>query len=90
MVFCFGFTVRVLAVKMAPVDVQKMTLIIESRLFDWTVMPFSIKNATNTFSRTLSKVFGAHMNKFLKVSQMILTSIVCHGRSIWSIFNSCL
>jgi hypothetical protein len=35
-------------------------------------------------------VFGAYMNKFLKVSQMILTSIVCHGRSIWSIFDSCL
>jgi hypothetical protein len=79
-----------LAVKMAPVDVQKTTLITKSRLFDWTVMPFSIKNATNTFSRTLSKVFGAYMNKFLKVSQMMLTSIVWHGRSIWSIFDSCL
>jgi hypothetical protein len=50
MVFCFGFSVRILAVKMAPVDVQKTTLITKSRLFDWTVMPFSIKNATNTFS----------------------------------------
>jgi hypothetical protein len=48
MVFCLGFSIRVLAVKMAPVDVQKTTLIINSRLFDWKVMPFSIKNATNT------------------------------------------
>jgi len=82
MVFCFGFSVRILAVKMAAVDVHMTTLITKSRLFDWTVMPFSIMNATNTFSRTLSEVFEAYMNKFLKVSQMILTSIVCHGRSI--------
>jgi hypothetical protein len=79
-----------LAVKMAAVDVHMTTLITKSRLFDWTVMPFSIMNATNTFSRTLSEVLGAYMNKFLKVSQMILTSIVCHGRSIWRIFDSCL
>jgi hypothetical protein len=30
-------------------------------------MPFGVKNATNTFSITMIKVFGYYMDKFLKV-----------------------
>jgi hypothetical protein len=28
---------------------------------------FGMKNATNTFSRTMTEVFGQYMDKFLKV-----------------------
>ncbi len=30
-------------------------------------MLFGMKNATNTFSRTMIEVFGEYMDKFLKV-----------------------
>jgi len=30
-------------------------------------MPFSMKSATNTFSKTMTKVFGSYMDKFMKV-----------------------
>ncbi len=30
-------------------------------------MPFGMENATNTFSKTMTKDFGAYMDKFLKV-----------------------
>jgi hypothetical protein len=48
-------------------DVKKTALITKSSLFDWNVMPFGMKNATNTFSRTMTKVFRQYMDKFLKV-----------------------
>jgi hypothetical protein len=47
-------------------DVKKTTLITKSSLFDWNVMPFDMKNATNTFSRTMTEVFKEYMDKFLK------------------------
>jgi hypothetical protein len=47
--------------------VCKSTLITKLYLFNWTIMPFGMKNATNTFSETMTKVFGAYMDKFLKV-----------------------
>jgi len=30
-------------------------------------MPFGMKNAKNTFSKIMTKVFGDYMDKFLKV-----------------------
>jgi hypothetical protein len=47
--------------------VRKSTLITKLDLFNWTIMPFGMKNATSTFSKTMTKVFGAYMDKFLKV-----------------------
>jgi hypothetical protein len=35
-------------IRMAPEDMKKTTLITNTRLYDWTVMPFGLKNATNT------------------------------------------
>jgi len=52
---------------MAPEDIKKTVLITKSGLYDWTVMPFGLKNATSTFTRTMSEVFKDLGDKFLKV-----------------------
>jgi hypothetical protein len=52
---------------MAPEDMKKTVLITKTGLYDWTVMPFGLKNATNTFTRTMSEVFKDLGSKFLKV-----------------------
>jgi len=54
-------------IQMAPEDVKKTALITKTGLYDWTVMPFGLKNATSTFTRTMSKVFKDFGSKFLKV-----------------------
>jgi len=54
-------------IRMAPEDMKKMALVTKTGLYDWTVMPFGFKNATNTFTRTMSLVFKELGNKFLKV-----------------------
>jgi hypothetical protein len=46
---------------------KKKTLITKIRLYDWTVMPFGLKNATSTFTITMSEVFKDLGSKFLKV-----------------------
>jgi hypothetical protein len=53
---------------MAPEDMKKTALITKTGLYDWTVMPFGLKNATSTFTRTMSLVFKELGDKFLKVS----------------------
>jgi hypothetical protein len=35
--------------------------------YEWLVIPFGFKNATNTFSHTMTKIFVNWMQKFLKV-----------------------
>ncbi len=59
----FGFW----QIRMAPEDVKKTALITKTGLYDWTVMPFGLKNATSTFTRTMSEVFKDFGSKFLKV-----------------------
>jgi hypothetical protein len=54
-------------IRMAPEDVKKTALITKTGLYDWTVMPFGLKNATSTFSRTMAEVFKDLGSKFLKV-----------------------
>ncbi len=46
---------------------RKTALITKSGLYDWTVMPFGLKNTTSTFTRTMSEVFKDLGDKFLKV-----------------------
>jgi hypothetical protein len=59
----FGFW----QIHMAPEDMKKTALITKTGLYDWTVMPFSFKNVTSTFTRTMSLVFKELGDKFLKV-----------------------
>ncbi len=54
-------------IRMAPEDVKKTALITKTGLYDWTVMPFGLKNATSTFTRIMSEVFRELGSKFLKV-----------------------
>jgi hypothetical protein len=54
-------------IRMAPEDMKKTTLITKSGLYEWTVMPFGLKNATSTFTRTMFEVFKDLGDKFLKV-----------------------
>jgi len=48
-------------------DVKKTTIITKSGLYDWNVIPFGLKNATRTFSKTMAEVFKDWTNQFLKV-----------------------
>jgi putative transposase len=52
---------------MAPEDMGKTVLVTKSGLFEWTVMPFGLKNATSTFTRTMTEVFKNLGDSFLKI-----------------------
>jgi hypothetical protein len=54
-------------IRMAPDDMKKTALVTKTGLYDWTVMPFGLKNATSTFTRTMSLVFKELGDIFLKV-----------------------
>jgi putative transposase len=44
-------------IRMVQEDMKKTALITKTGLYDWTVMPFGLNNATSTFTRTMSEVF---------------------------------
>jgi hypothetical protein len=52
---------------MAPDDVKKTIVITKSGFYEWNVMPFGLKNATSTFSRTMVDIFKEWSNQFVKV-----------------------
>jgi len=52
---------------MALEDMKKTALVTKTGLYDWIVMPFGLKNATSTFTRTMSLIFKELGDKFLKV-----------------------
>ncbi len=54
-------------IRMALEDMGKTALVTKSGLFEWTVMPFRLKNATSTFARTMTEVFKNLGNSFLKI-----------------------
>ncbi len=54
-------------IRMAPKDMGKTALITKNGLYDWTVMPFGLNNATSTFTRTMTEVFKELGNLFLKI-----------------------
>jgi putative transposase len=54
-------------IRMALEDMKKTALITKTGLYDWTVMPFGLKNATSTFTRTMAEVFKDLGSAFMKV-----------------------
>ncbi len=46
---------------------KKMAFITKNGLYDWTIMPFSLKNATNTFIIIMAEMFKELGYKFLKI-----------------------
>jgi len=54
-------------IRMAPDDMKKTALVTKTGLYDKTIMPFGLKNATSTFTKTMSLVFKELGDKFLKV-----------------------
>jgi hypothetical protein len=52
---------------MALEDMKNTIIITKSGLYEWNVMPFGLKNAINTFSRTMVNIFKEWTNQFLKV-----------------------
>ncbi len=54
-------------IRMDPEDSKKTAIITKTGLYDWTIMPFGLKNATSTFTRTMSEVFKDLGSRFLKV-----------------------
>jgi hypothetical protein len=48
-------------------DVKKITLITKTCLYEWLVMPIGIKNAIDTFSKTMINIFFEWLQQFLKV-----------------------
>jgi hypothetical protein len=54
-------------IRMAPEGMKKTSLITKTGLYDWTVMPFGLKNAMGTFTRTMAEVFKDLGNAFMKV-----------------------
>jgi hypothetical protein len=54
-------------IRMAPEYMKKTALITKTGLYDWTVMPFGLKNTTSTFTQTMSEVFKDLGSAFLKV-----------------------
>jgi hypothetical protein len=53
-------------IRMAPEDMKKIALITRTRLYNWTVMPFRLRNATSKFTRTMLEVFKDLGSRFLK------------------------
>jgi hypothetical protein len=47
-------------------DVRKTVIITKTRFFEWNIMPFKLKNATNTFFNTMAKIFKKWSDQFLK------------------------
>jgi hypothetical protein len=54
-------------IRMGLEDMGKTALVTKSGLFEWTVMPFGLKNATSTFARTMTEIFKDLGNSFLKI-----------------------
>jgi hypothetical protein len=54
----FGFW----QIYMVSKDVWKTALITKNGLFEWKVMPFSLKNVIGAFSRMMNEMFNISMN----------------------------
>ena len=60
----------------APEDRHKTTFATEMGSFQYTVMPFGLKNAPAIFSRVVIYAFKEFIHKFLEFTLMIALSLV--------------
>lgn len=54
-------------IKIAPKDQHKTTFVTEGGCYQYTVMPFGLKNAPNIFSRVVVIAFKGYIHQFLEV-----------------------
>jgi len=54
-------------IKIAPEDRRKTTFAVEWGCFQYTVMPFELKNASAIFSRVVIAAFKEFTHKFMEV-----------------------
>jgi hypothetical protein len=54
-------------IRIAPKDRNKKTFVIEWGSFQYTVIPFGLKNAPTIFSRVVVEAFKVFIHKFLEV-----------------------
>jgi hypothetical protein len=47
-------------------------------------MPFGLKNAISTFSRTMVEIFKEWTDQFLKILVMMSTSTIVIGMNTWN------
>ncbi len=52
---------------MALDDVKKTVMVTKSSLYERNVMPFRLKNATSTFSRSMADIFKEWINQYFKL-----------------------
>jgi hypothetical protein len=48
-------------------DMKKTSFITKIGLYEWLMMPFGLKNATNIFYKTMITIFFEWLQQFLKV-----------------------
>jgi hypothetical protein len=65
-------------------DVHKIVVITKTRLLEWNVMPFGLKNATSTFPRPWHKYLRNGVTNSLEFLWMMSTSTIVIGMNTWS------
>ena len=62
-----GFYTRYCQIRITKEDRHKTTFVIEQGCFQYTVMPFGLKNAPTIFSRVVVAVFKYLIQNFMQV-----------------------
>lgn len=79
-------------IKIAPEDKRKTTFTMASGCFQYTMMPFGLKNAPVIFSRVVIATFKEFIHKFLEVyfdGWMVLGLVKRHVASLRLMLDTC-
>ena len=80
-------------INIAPEDRSKTTFAMEWGCFQYTVMPFGLKNASVIFSRVVIMAFKEFIHKFLEVyfdDWIVFRLVKHHVASLRLILDTCL